>query len=93
MTNNNNIKQYGWDEGHTIGNYLYYEQGTGRIVGEVSRVGMTGSRTSASSYIDVNNAIYLGNYIDSAWAKLAVERHQNWYDNNIDNKLDYEPNT
>lgn len=92
MTNNDNIKEYGWDESTTPGNFLYYEQGTGRIVGEVSRVGMIGARSSASSYIDVNNAIYLGNYIDSAWAKLAVERHQNWYDNNIDNQIDYEPN-
>ena len=81
------IKQYGWDEGQSLGNYLYYELSTGRIVGEVSRVGMTGSRSSASSYIDVKNSIYLGNYIDYAWAKLAVERHQAWYDDVIEGNL------
>lgn len=88
--NSNEIKQYGWDESVTPGNFLYYDQGTGRIVGEVSRMGMIGARSQASSYIDVNNAIYLGNYIDSAWAKLAVERHQAWYDNNVENTLEYD---
>ena len=85
------IKSYDWLEGTLAGNFLYYEIGTGRIVGEVSRVGMSGTRSQASSYIDVNNHIYLGNYIDATWAKLAVERKQHWYDNNIDNGIEYEP--
>lgn len=87
--NPNQNKEYGWDETITAGNYLYYEIGTGRIIGEVTRVGMTGVRSSAVSHIDVRNPIYLGHYIDATWAKLALERHQNWYDNNIENTLDY----
>ena len=85
-------KEYDWIEGTLLGNYLYYEIGTGRIIGEVTRVGMTGVRSSAVSHIDVRNPIYLGHYIDSTWAKLALERHQNWYDGNIDNGIEYEEN-
>jgi len=88
-----NNKEYDWVEGDRLGNYLYYEVGTGRIIGEVSRVGMTGTRSQASCYIDVNNHIYLGNYIDATWAKLAVERKQHWFDNNIDNGIEYDPIT
>ena len=78
------LKDYDWIEGSLAGNYLYYELGTGRIIGEVSRVGMTGTRSQASCYIDVTNHIYLGNYIDSAWAKLAVERKQDWFDQMVE---------
>jgi hypothetical protein len=84
-------KDYDWMEGTLGGNYVYFEIGTGRIVGEVSKVGMTGSRSQASCYIDVNNHIYLGNYIDASWAKLAVERKQHWFNTNVDNAIDYEP--
>lgn len=80
-------------EGDRLGNYLYYEVGTGRIIGEVSRVGMTGTRSQASCYIDVNNHLYLGNYIDATWAKLAVERKQHWFDTNVDNSIEYDPIT
>ena len=65
---------YDWAEGNLLGNYLYYEKPTGRIVGEVSRVGMTGTRTSASSFVVIGKEEYLGNYIDSKYAKNAVER-------------------
>jgi len=87
---NDQPKKYNWDESTTPGNFLYYEEGTGRVIGEVSRVGMIGARSSASSYVRVNEIIYLGNYIDSMWAKLAVERYQAWCDNNIDNALEYQ---
>ena len=83
----NNIKEYGWDEGTLLGNYLYYEKCTGRIVGEVARVGMTGSRSQATSFIDPNIPVYLGNYIDYAWAKMAVERRQAFYDGIVDGNL------
>jgi len=66
--------EYDWAEGNLLGNYLYYEKPTGRIVGEVSRVGMTGTRTSASSFVVIGKEEYLGNYIDSKYAKNAVER-------------------
>ena len=69
--------EYDWQEGNTLGNYLYYEVPTGRIVGEVSRIGMTGTRSSASSYIVIGESDYLGNYIDSKYAKNAVERYIN----------------
>ena len=65
---------YDWAEGNLLGNYLYYEKPTGRIVGEVSRVGMTGTRTSATTFVIIGKEEYLGNYIDSKYAKNAVER-------------------
>lgn len=80
-------KKYDWEEGQLLGNYLYYEVDTGRIVGEVSRIGMTGSRSTASTYIDVNNTVPLGNYIDYKWAKKAVEKHIDWYDRVIEGNL------
>jgi hypothetical protein len=80
-------KDYAWDEGNLAGNFLYYEVGTGRIVGEVARQGMQGTRSRASSYIDVDHSKNLGNYIDASWAKLAVERHQQWYDSIVDSDL------
>ena len=67
--------EYDWQEGNLLGNYLYYEVPTGRIVGEVSRVGMTGTRSSATSFIIIGESDYLGNYIDSKYAKNAVERY------------------
>ena len=85
-----NYKEYQWMEGTLVGNYLYYETGTGRIVGEVSRIGMTGTRSQAICYMNVNSQVYLGNYIDSSWSKLAVERKQHWFDNNVDNRIEYD---
>jgi len=65
---------YDWAEGNPLGNYLYYETSTGRIVGEVSRIGMTGTRSSATSFVVLGKEDYLGNYIDSKYGKNAVER-------------------
>ena len=78
---------YDWAEGNLLGNYLYYEKPTGRIVGEVSRVGMTGTRTSASSFVVIGKEEYLGNYIDSKYAKNAVERYILRHNNIIDGSL------
>ena len=78
---------YDWAEGNLLGNYLYYEKPTGRIVGEVSRVGMTGTRTSASSFVVIGKEEYLGNYIDSKYAKNAVERFIQRHNNIIDGNL------
>ena len=66
---------YDWVEGNLLGNFLYYEVPTGRIVGEVSRIGMTGTRSSCTSFIILGKDEYLGNYIDSKFAKNAVERY------------------
>ena len=79
--------EYDWAEGNLLGNYLYYEKPTGRIVGEVSRVGMTGTRTSASSFVVIGKEEYLGNYIDSKYAKNAVERFIQRHNNIIDGNL------
>ena len=66
---------YDWAEGNLLGNYLYFETNTGRIVGEVSRIGMTGTRSSCTSFVIIGKEDYLGNYIDSKYAKNAVERY------------------
>lgn len=78
---------YDWVEGNLLGNYLYYEKPTGRIVGEVSRVGMTGTRSSATSFAIIDKSEYLGNYIDSKYAKNAVERYILRHNNIIDGNL------
>jgi hypothetical protein len=78
---------YDWVEGNLLGNYLYYEKPTGRIVGEVSRVGMTGTRTSATTFVIIGKEEYLGNYIDSKYAKNAVERFIQRHNNIIDGNL------
>ena len=78
------MKSYAWEEGNLLGNYLYYDKKTGEIIGEVSRIGMTGTRTSASSYIDRKLTVYLGNYIDSKYAKKAVEEHTDWCDRMVE---------
>ena len=78
---------YDWAEGNLLGNYLYYEKPTGRIVGEVSRVGMTGTRSSAYSFVVIGKEEYLGNYIDSKYAKNAVERFIQRHNNIIDGNL------
>ena len=78
---------YDWAEGNLLGNYLYYEKPTGRIVGEVSRVGMTGTRSSATSFVVIGKEEYLGNYIDSKYAKNAVERFIQRHNNIIDGNL------
>jgi hypothetical protein len=69
------IKDYEWEEGTLGGNFLYYNTDTGEIIGEVSRVGMQGSRSSASSYYNRKVTVYLGNYINSDYARRAVENY------------------
>lgn len=66
---------YAWEDGQIAGNHLYFEVPTGRIVGEVSRVGMTGNRSSATSFVVIGDSEYLGNYINARHAKNAVERY------------------
>lgn len=65
---------YAWEDSGLPGNHLYFEIPTGRIVGEVSRIGMTGNRSSATSFAIIGKDEYLGNYINSRHAKNAVER-------------------
>jgi len=67
--------EYAWEDGQIAGNHLYFEIPTGRIVGEVSRIGMTGTRSSCTSFVIIGKEDYLGNYIDSKFAKNAVERY------------------
>ena len=81
------MMDYDWQEGNLLGNHLYYEKPTGRIVGEVSRVGMTGTRTSATTFVVIGKEEYLGNYIDSKYAKNAVERYIQRHNNVIDGNL------
>lgn len=81
-----------WCEGNTLGNYLYYDTNTGRILGEVSKVGMVGDRTSASAYPDPREPMYvLGQYINYKYAKRSVEDYWIMQDNIIEgNVLGYE---
>ena len=65
---------YAWEDGQIAGNHLYFEVQTGRIVGEVSRIGMSGNRSSATSFVIIGKEDYLGNYINPRHAKNAVER-------------------
>ena len=82
------MSEYDWQEGNSIGNYLFYETDTGRIIGEVSRVGMSGERSSASCYINPREPQFvLGQYINSKTAKRAVERHINQHNMIIDGNL------
>ena len=77
-----------WCEGNLLGNYLYYDTESGRILGEVSKVGMSGDRTSASAYPDPREPIHvLGQYINYKFAKKAVENHWIMYDSIIEGNL------
>lgn len=67
--------EYAWEDGQIAGNHLYFEVQTGRIVGEVSRIGMSGNRSSCTSFVIIGKDEYLGNYISAKYAKNAVERY------------------
>jgi hypothetical protein len=69
------ITDYAWEDGQIAGNHLYFEVQTGRIVGEVSRIGMSGNRSSCTSFVVIGKDEYLGNYINARHAKNAVERY------------------
>ena len=82
------MSEYFWAEGNLLGNYLYFEADTGRIIGEVSRVGMSGERSSASCYINPREPQYvLGQYINSKTAKKAIEKHIYQHNMIIDGNL------
>lgn len=70
-----------WDEGNIAGNYLYYDEDTGLIIGEVSRVGVGADRSQAAVYPrpDVNQKL-LGQYINYKYAKKAVELYWEYND-------------
>jgi len=76
-----------WAEGNLIGNHLYYDVDDGRIVGEISRVGMSGDRTSAMVFADAVKNEVLGQFISAKHAKKAVENYWIWYDSIVQGNI------
>ena len=63
-----------WKDGETVANFLYYDD-TGRIIGEVGLAGhQIKTKHTTTIYPDNKEVFSLGMYINSEFAKQAVER-------------------
>ena len=63
-----------WKDGETVAHFLYYDE-TGRILAEVNRAGhQINTKHTTTVYIDNERILSLGMYINSDYAKQAVER-------------------
>jgi hypothetical protein len=63
-----------WKDGETVAHFLYYDE-TGRILAEVNRAGhQINTKHTTTVYIDNERILSLGMYINSEYAKQAVER-------------------
>jgi len=63
-----------WKDGETVAHFLYYDE-TGRILAEVNRAGhQINTKHTTTVYIDNERVLSLGMYINSDFAKQAVER-------------------
>ena len=63
-----------WKDGETVAHFLYYDD-TGRILAEVNRAGhQINTKHTTTVYIDNERILSLGMYINSDFAKQAVER-------------------
>jgi hypothetical protein len=63
-----------WKDGETVAHFLYYDE-TGRILAEVNRAGhQINTKHTTTVYIDNERVLSLGMYINSEFAKQAVER-------------------
>ena len=72
----NDIQELQWKDGEGLANYLYYDK-NGRIIGEVGRAGMQiSTKHFATIYKPDNTIVNLGMYINTEFAKAAVE---NWF--------------
>jgi hypothetical protein len=63
-----------WKDGETLAHFLYYDE-TGRILAEVNRAGhQINTKHTTTIYPDTERIVSLGMYINSEYAKQAVER-------------------
>lgn len=63
-----------WKDGETLAHFLYYDE-TGRILAEVNRAGhQINTKHTTTIYPDNERIVSLGMYINSDFAKQAVER-------------------
>jgi len=78
-----------WKDGETVAHFLYYDD-TGRILAEVNRAGhQINTKHTTTVYIDNERVLSLGMYINSDYAKQAVER---WWLIQDRTLLNYEDN-
>ena len=78
-----------WKDGETVAHFLYYDE-TGRILAEVNRAGhQINTKHTTTVYIDNERILSLGMYINSDYAKQAVER---WWLIQDRTLLNYEDN-
>ena len=78
-----------WKDGETVAHFLYYDE-TGRILAEVNRAGhQINTKHTTTVYIDNERILSLGMYINSDFAKQAVERWWNIQDRTL---INYEDN-
>ena len=78
-----------WKDGETVAHFLYYDE-TGRILAEVNRAGhQINTKHTTTVYIDNERVLSLGMYINSDYAKQAVER---WWLIQDRTLLNYEDN-
>ena len=78
-----------WKDGETVAHFLYYDD-TGRIIGEVGLAGhQIKTKHTTTVYIDNERILSLGMYINSDYAKQAVER---WWLIQDRTLLNYEDN-
>jgi hypothetical protein len=78
-----------WKDGETVAHFLYYDE-TGRILAEVNRAGhQINTKHTTTVYIDNERILSLGMYINSEYAKQAVER---WWLIQDRTLLNYEDN-
>jgi len=72
-----------WKDGETVAHFLYYDE-TGRILAEVNRAGHSiNTKHTTTIYIDNERILSLGVYINSDFAKQAVERWWNIQDRTL----------
>jgi len=63
-----------WKDGETLAHFLYYDE-FGRILAEVNRAGhQINTKHTTTIYPDNERILSLGMYINSEFAKQAVER-------------------
>ena len=64
-----------WKDGETVAHFLYYDE-TGRIIGEVGLAGhQIKTKHTTTIYPDNERILSLGMYINSEYAKSAVEKY------------------
>lgn len=78
-----------WKDGETVAHFLYFDE-SGRIIGEVGLAGhQIKTKHTTTIYPDNKGVFSLGMYINSEYAKSAVER---WWLIQDRTLLNYEDN-